>query len=342
MTDAGYVTVYANTIAVMLSLGILVLAGRLRIKDRTEKRIFMSLLTNVIAMSIFYILRTLRDDRVIVFTQATAMLLETILEILINLFTIIWMIYVDYRMFHSMTHIKRNAAVIFIPFLVLIVLDVINSFTGIMLRIDENLVVEERPLYILTDIIRIGYFIVSLVILEVHKRRDENMKFFSVLPFFVPTLFYILFYYFTPYATVTLGLSIGIALIYVELINEQCYKDSETGFYNILYLDYLRKKAAGGRYDPQSAIVFRISGDSIKQSAEMIAKQLPRNCYTIRCSKDTLVTLAYVKNKSSLFMISEDVQTDMDKAGIPIQIGIDQKKKTERGIVFLDRLLKSV
>ncbi len=340
MTDIGYVTLYVNAIAIMLSIGIMAMVWKLKMKDALEKKIFIGLLILVILMGAFYILCALRDDKMISCSHLGAMLLETGLELLINAYAFQWFIYVEYRLYHSVDHIRRNVLLFSGPFLVITIMDLVNIFTEFLLQYDDELgIITETPVYVLTDVIRLGYFICTLFILELRKRHDDSLKFFSVRPFFIPVMIYVLLYYFTPYATVDLGLAIGLTLIYVELINEKCYQDSESGFFNRLYLDYLRGRITEGKYDLESALVYELPGADMATSAKLILKQLPKDCDTIRYGKDIVVTLTKVNNRGPLSMLSEDVQQSLDEAGIPVEVRIDLKKKKESGAEFLERVL---
>ena len=100
MTDTGLVIIYVNAVAVMLSVGVMALARRFRMEDPWEKKIFLGLQAIVIAMACFYVLCSLRDDKVIAFSKAGAMAIETVLELLVNVLAVEWFIYMDYRIFH--------------------------------------------------------------------------------------------------------------------------------------------------------------------------------------------------------------------------------------------------
>ena len=124
------------------------------------------------------------------------------------------------------------------------------------------------------------------------------------------------------------------------MINEKCYQDGESGFYNRLYLEHLKKEISDGEYELNSAMIFKVTGDDMKKPAGLISKQLPQDCYPIRYGDDTVLTLAGVTQKGPLFMLSEDVEMALEEAGIPVKVKIDLRKKDESGLEFLERFLK--
>ena len=340
MNDINQIAIYSNIVAIMLVIGITVLAAKFNIKDEWEKKIFLSLLVIFILMSIAYIVTGYRDAGILECSSMAAVLIETSLEYLINLFAFQWFIYVDYRMFHSTLHIRRNGLFFTAGFAIMMLLDTINIFTGILFTFTDSTSYAETPLYIVTDLIRLVYFFGTIFALIYYRRKDERMKFFHVRSFFIPMAFYVLLYYVTPMNTVTLGLSIGLTLIFVQMVNEQCYQDGETGFFNDLYLDYLRGRIEGNDYDLQSVMFFKLPGEDMATSSKLIAEQLPDECQTIRLDSDTIVTLTHVKDRSPLFMVSEDVQMSLEEAGIPVEVSFELKKKKESGADFLDRVLR--
>ena len=192
MSDVGYISLYVNTVAIMLCLGVHVLVWKFKMKDIREKRVFLYLLGNIVIMSLFYILCTFRDDVVIPCNKLGAMFLETGLEMSINIFAVIWFLYVDYRMFHSVGHIKRNAVIIMIPIVIAVLMNIVNIPTQFLFDYDmSEMQVVETYAYVALDVIRLAYFIVSIIILAIRKRKDWRMKFFSIRAFIIPTVFYI-------------------------------------------------------------------------------------------------------------------------------------------------------
>ncbi len=340
MMGIHQITIYSNIVAIMLVLGVIVLALRFRIKDELEKKIFIILPVVLILMAALYIVSAYRDAEVLKVSAMGATLIETGLEYFINLFAIQWFLYVDYRMFHSVLHIKRNGLFFVTGFAILMLLDTINIFTGILFEFLDGVHYVETPLYVVTDLLRLVYFFGSIFALMYYRRKDERMKFFHVRSFFIPLAFYVLLIYLTPLNTVSLGLAIGITLIFVQMVNEQCYQDAETGFYNGLYLDYLKGRIKTDDYALESVILFKFSKGDMAKSAELITKQLPEECQTVRLSGDTVVTLTHVKDRSPLYMVSEDVQMSLEEVGIPVDVSIELKKKKESGSEFLDRILR--
>ena len=336
----GNASIYANLVAIMLVLGLIALASKLKMNDRLEKRFFLVLLVVVLLMAFVYLLDEYRNQGVIPLGRVGAVLLDMLMELLITVFAFDWFLYVDYRIFRSPEHIKRDLKVFIVPLAMIFVLCVINIFTGFLTWYDADMVYHESPLYILLDLIRLAYFIGSLIYLEIFKRKDRRLRFFSIRSFIVPTLFYILLYYFLPYATPALGLAIALALIYVQIVNNLCYRDPETGFYNRLYLRDIRSQIEKGKYELNSALLYSLPEGDTKKMAKLITAQLPEECETIRFKEHTVVTLAKADDRMPLQMLAEDVELCFEEEGIPVSLTYDLRKRNESEIAFLNRFLE--
>ncbi len=341
MSDVGYVAIYANGMAIMLAIGVMTLASRLKMRDEYEKGIFMSLFALAMAMSVFYIIMALRDENVIHCSYMGAMLIDTIQELLLNILVVQWYIYVDYRMFHSPGHLKRKLFWISWPMGICCLLFVINIFTGFLFDFDENHTYTETLIYHLVDMARLGYFVMSVIALSIQKKRDENIRFFTVRPFFVSIIFFVFIYYVTPYPTAALGMTVGFSLIYVDVVNEYRYIDKMTGFFNRRYFYYMRDLIRDNEYELNSAMMFKIAPEDILRTAVNVAAQLPDGCDAIRYDEGTILILAHVKDRSPLHMVSVDVEDSLAEAAVPVESTYALKKKKETGSEFLERFLKS-
>ncbi len=137
-------------------------------------------------------------------------------------------------------------------------------------------------------------------------------------------------------------MSIGLTLIYAQIVNEQCYQDTTTGFFNRMYLDHLRRRMEKGDYSLESVLLFKIPEKELEELAHLISEQLPDECDTIRIKRDTILTLTHVNDRSPLYMLSEDVEMVLEKANVEAIVEYDLRKKKESSVEFLDRFLKKV
>ena len=334
-------TIYTNVIAFMLSAGLFALTSKLRMKDKNEKNLMRILLGDGMALSVLYIIEANISAHYLPLGKWWAMGAETLIEILLTFYALIWFVYVDYRIFHSADHLKRNLNILNTPLVISLVLSIINIFTGIMFSYADDLTYTETNLYIVLDFVRLIYFFGSFVYLEWFKRKDKRLRYLSIKSFIIPLTVYVLMVYFFPdYATASLGAAIGVALMYVQNINYMCYQDSETGFFNMLYLKNIRGQIEKGEYELNSALIYNLDDGDRAKMAELIMAELPEESDTFRLGKDSIVTLARVDDKGPLVMLAGDIEIDFDEAGYGVEVSSLQRKKKESPIEFLDRVME--
>ena len=104
----GNASIYANLVAIMLVLGLIALASKLKMNDRLEKRFFLVLLVVVLLMAVCYLLDEYRSQGAIPMGRVSTILLDTLMEILLAIFSFDWFLYVDYRIFRSPEHSLQN------------------------------------------------------------------------------------------------------------------------------------------------------------------------------------------------------------------------------------------
>ena len=341
-TSGMIATIYTNVIAFMLSAGLFALTSKLRIRDKNEKNLMRILLGDGMALSVLYIIEANISAHYLPLGKWWAMGAETLIEILLTFYALIWFVYVDYRIFHSADHLKRNLNIINTPIVISLVLSIINIFTGIMFSYADDLTYTETNLYILLDFVRLIYFFGSLVYLEWFKRKDKRLRYLSIKSFIIPLSVYVLMVYFFPdYATASLGAAIGVALMYVQNINYMCYQDSETGFFNMLYLKNIRGQIENGEMEVNSALIYELGEGDRAKMAELIMAQLPAESDTFRTGKDEIVTLTKSDDKGALHMLTEDVEMSFEEEGLSVSVKSVRKKKKESAIEFLDRIVES-
>lgn len=132
------------------------------------------------------------------------------------------------------TLVKRQTALIFIPAIVLAVIDFVSIFTGIVFRVDENNVFSRGVLGYLPFIVA-GLYCVVLVYLLIKRSNKKLMEIFPILflSFALLSGLVFPFVFGSAYSQIFCSI-IGMALFiyYVFEILQQTKKDSLTGLLN--------------------------------------------------------------------------------------------------------------
>lgn len=153
----------------------------------------------------------------------------------------LWCLYVDFRIFNSISRLRRRAKILAVPLAVDVLINIINlSGCGIIFIISDDNVYIRGSLAIVVYIVLFFYFIYSIVLMERSKRSGLHVRFFPLYCFVVPcivgTIIQGCFY------GVTLGwtsVAVALMLIYIQIQSLNTFVDPLSGLYNRKYMDYI-------------------------------------------------------------------------------------------------------
>lgn len=151
----------------------------------------------------------------------------------------LWCLFVEYRIYNSVKRIRKRAKILAIPFIVDIVMNLINlNGCGIIFRISKDNVYQRGSMVATVYIILFIYFTYSLCLVDRSKKSDLRIQFFPVYYFVVPCIL----------GTIVQGLVYGITLgwtavaiafmfVHIETQSLNSFVDSLSGLYNRSYMD---------------------------------------------------------------------------------------------------------
>lgn len=156
----------------------------------------------------------------------------------------LWVLYVDYRIYHSLKRIQKLLPLVVVPFALIVVLVVCDLFgAGLLFSITEQNVYQRCNLGILPYVFLLYDYSLSLILAFLAVKRNNHVYFFPVLSFVVPVLIG------TMVQAMRYGLSAGwfsvsLALMFVQmqLNNQNAFVDDLSGLYNRKYYQYVISK----------------------------------------------------------------------------------------------------
>ena len=337
------VTLYANIVSCILLCGLFILSKRNTLIQKTEGVLFRLLLLPVVLMAVLSSILYGMLYHVISGSNILAVVLQSGLEIAIDMLIFGWLVYVNYRVYHSADHIKRNWVKFTAPALVFLALDLINAFTGIFYWYDGNIEYHEAAIYDIVYLIKYAMFFGAIIELIIHKSRKLNdMKFFSIAPFLIPTVCGLVISVFTPYYLAVPGFAIGYTLLYGVIMNECRYLDKESGFKNGRSLDIIKEQIQNGQYEPESLIYIKTDAENISDFSAVLASQMIDGCETYRVGEKEFITLTTVEEMGPLRMFTGDISDALGKMGYSCDMVMKLRKKDESGEEFLKNQLEQL
>ena len=231
--------IMADCTAVLL-MGILLVSRFInRRRRRTEDKFFTVLACIGIGAAIFELITFLIDGVPGPFPRFINILSNTLIYTCTASVSVLWIWYVDSYLNHNPRRIKT----VFLPFVIvwaiLIVMLVVNMFTGFLFKIDENNVYSREPLgYIYYAFLFISFF-VSIAIFIKNRIQHGRNQFFPIWMFLFPVIaacvVQALWY---GIAAAWLGCAIGLTSIYLDIQSRYSLIDDLTRIYNRAFIEH--------------------------------------------------------------------------------------------------------
>lgn len=161
----------------------------------------------------------------------------------------LWAFYADYRVFHSLKRLYRRLIPLGLPFLMIVVLVLLDFFgMGNLFSINSDNIYVRGQLLFLSYVVVFYYYIYSIVVTVSAVQHKGHVQFFPVLYFTLPcilgTIVQGLFY---GLSVGWLGVSLAFFFVQMQLQNFNAFVDDLSGLYNRRYYNYLLDKAVESR-----------------------------------------------------------------------------------------------
>lgn len=305
-TALSMVTIYSDVMAILLLVGLMLIPRGTGKKDAATG-IFVTMALGVIILALGNTVRAALYGQHFTWAEPVALAAQTVSE-LASVFTVYqWILYVDYKLYGSRDHLKRRFPVLFIPIILLSVILLVNTGTGILFTIGEDISFTPTVMYYFMAGIEFLYLLMAVVFMAVYVARGGKKKFFSTAPVIIPVLLGSVVSLVTDYSARALGLAVGLVFLYFSMAAGWRFGDKNSGFFNKEYLTYLRK--TGNAY--LGSICFKAAGDA--SGIEGILKsELPRDSIIIRNDQNSYLFLTETDAEPELLFLAELVKKAAD------------------------------
>lgn len=231
--------IIVNSIGIFLMLFLINIRSK-NISERTEKEYLFDIMIGLtIIGSVAEIASILLDGRIFPCCRLINYTLNTICFLSTCCVGFLWCLYVDLRIFNSNKRIKKKIRYLAIPFLLDVVLCIINLCgCNILFRISEQNVYSRGSFAMSAYLILFFYFIYSISLADRSRKKGLYIQRFPteyyVVPCILGTVIQGLFY------GITLGwtaVAIAFVFVYIQLQSMNALVDALSGLYNRRYLN---------------------------------------------------------------------------------------------------------
>ena len=337
MASISIVDLDINVAALVLLIGVLVMSLRAFNKKNFRGKLFVNIVILMLinaAVNIAVLFLTADTSGRV--PDSLIMVLLTAVEISYTMVMVEWLFYAMYDTFKSEEYLKRKRWLVLGPGLVLVVIAVINLFVPILFTYDHVNGYQSRIFYLVYNIPRHLYIIISVVQNTRYRLREKSAGALNIWLFVIPLVLSTIVETITGYSITALGCAIGFTSIYIVMTSEMCYTDFESGFFNPNYLSPLYNRTEAGSYLPSSIITFKLKeGEDVEAFSNTIRTVLPDECDTIRTDTNSFITVSESKDRGYVFMLSEDLSMIAEDAGFDVEVDSVVRGKDEPPEDFL-------
>lgn len=329
-----------NTGALLLMVGVLVMALRSVSRRDLRGKLLIYLLLHAIAASACGISLSFTMGSDQPWLNILSALINTVLEITLNLQLCCVFFYVMYEAYKSEDYVRRRFGRSFWLLLLLVILPLISLFTGLFWYFDEEGAVQYTYAYLAYNVFRYLFLIAAVVFYIRCKAREKNARRFRMWLLVIPMALGTLAEFFTGYGAFMLGAAIGYTNLYLLIVYEMNNRDHETGFYNAYGLSRFYKLVESGKYQLSSILFYQLSEEEeARRFADVIRFVLPDECDTFRLRAGTFLTLSESSDPGYISLLREDVTELSREAGLSVSIeSVTRKKDQEPAGFFNDHI----
>ncbi len=253
----------------------------------------------------------------------------------------IWLLYVNYHVFHDEKKIKQWLYPLIAINTVNAIMVVLSQFFGWFYYIDSNNIYHRGPLFLLPASITTALLLASFVFIVVNRKKIEHKNYFALVFFAVPPFACVIlsiFFYGISLMLNSVVLSLFIVLLNVQ--NHSMYTDYLTGVNNRKKLEsYMREKVSASTENKTfSAILIDIDNfksindsfghdmgdDALETSAMLLKKCLRSNDFIARFGGDEFYAIMDTANSDDLIAtvcrICDNVEKYNDSGSKPYKL----------------------
>ena len=310
LTPEALITVFSDSTALLLILGLLTLSDRNR-KDYEDRSFFM-MCVDVLVLTVFNAACYVFTGRDVEKFGRAAIILYSVSALFTVFFVCRWITYMDYQIYRNEDHIKRRYKILNIMVIFIFAALVVNIFTGYLFSVDEYLyIIRFRPFFALSMLQLAGFLYPGYEIWR-YSKKNRVLFFYKSWPILVPILLNVAVSLTTWYSVGSICFACAVVFLYFFMMNRWRFVDDGSGFYNTEYLGFLKRMVSEGKRQYKYILVFK-GQDSSDELCRILKKELPPKGEIIRQSEKVFLLPAVITNKSILKSMGEMVEVDVSE-----------------------------
>lgn len=294
-----------------------------------EQKLFISMLASNFLILIFDTLMWVIDGLNGSYAREANILVTEIYYILSPFPCLLWSIYTDYQVYRNERRFKKLLFSMSIPVLINTFFSIMSLFGNFMFYIDENNIYHRGKLFYLMVVICYSYLIYTLFFVISKRDKIERGYYIPILAFaFPPTIGGLLQVMHYGVSLVWICMTASILVVFINIQNNQLYKDHLTGLFNRRQLDnYLQEIS---RYNTRKRLLAGIMIDlnyfkdindiyghtvgdqALEYTGQLLKKSFRKEDFISRYGGDEFVIIIEIDNESQLISAVERLKDNVE------------------------------
>lgn len=239
-------------------------------------------------------------------------------------FSAIWVVYVDYKLFGNVEALKKKIKWIFIPAGMICFLAIMNLFTDVFFTISADNIYSRTPLAYVNYVVTYGYLTAGAIIVIMNRKKLKKYMFMPVILFLTPVYvgsFIQMMCY--GIALIWVSVAFGLTSLYLNLQNEATFLDSLTKLYNreymIRYLSYMDNQSLYGMmidinsFKSINDTYGHLEGDFVlKVVADILLKNVGKQGIAVRQGGDEFLVITKTKDENDMKAMKEKICQNLE------------------------------
>ena len=310
LNGTATVSCYADVVALLVTLLLLVLSGLLYRRKNTALRLFGYLLLALALTCVLSFLCHAMAGQTAPWRHTLIIAARTLWEWCAFLIILLWCAFVDARLHGEKKQFSLTDLLYYGPFGVFTFFLLVNLLTGAVFSYTEDNQFEPGLLYYIFLAIEAVYFLVSLIRVRLYDAQSAKIRFLRVLPMVLPVVLGVAIQFFLSFQADVLGFAIGALLFYLSMADELRYLDDESGMYNLAFMSFFFDHTVAD--DIRSALILQVDGD-LPAAFGILRDTLHRDYDVIRMEEKKFLMFSETDSRSELQLLSSRVEEDVEK-----------------------------
>lgn len=328
-------TVNIQEILIVNSLGILLMVflQYVRLKSIKDKKLgeplFNMMIWTTVAGCTFEMISFLVDGKMFTGAVFLSYLSNSLCFIGTTMVGFLWAVFTELRLFRSIQRVRRKAKYLLIPFIVEIVLVIINlAGTGVLFTISADNVYQRGTFVAYSYIVLFFYYAYSLIIADRYKKSGFVSYRYPTLMFILPclagTVIQGIFYGITVGWT---GVAVAMLFVHIQLQSLDIMTDPLSGLYNRKHLEIaLESIMKSGKELNIYGIMLDVNGfknindtyghsegdNAIRHIGRILSDSVSDNGIVTRFAGDEFVILMNTDSENEVLKTIADIERNVD------------------------------